>query len=114
MATSTQVMTARMKPICAYSSAAGCFSKGYASSACSHSREGSMPSRMRYSARVILGPSWLNQVDERKDHDPNDVDEVPIKPGKLDIEAVLLLYTALQGHAEQRKQDQHADRHVGA
>src|SRR5260370_22325576 len=56
----------------------------------------------------------LNQIDQRENDDPDDVDEVPVKPRKLDVQRVLLLDAAAQGICEKREQDQYADRDVGA
>src|ERR1700730_4672929 len=55
----------------------------------------------------------LNPIDQREDDDPDDVNEVPVKPGKLDVQRVLLLDAAAQGIGEKREQDQYADRDVG-
>src|SRR4029453_1879661 len=70
------------------------------------------------SALPVLGESHpatsrrLYQVNESKDHDPDDIDEVPVQPGQLDIEAVLLLDSPLQRHRKERQQDEHAYRDV--
>src|SRR5690242_7279211 len=52
---------------------------------------------------VIAAPPLLlvgNQVDDREDHDPHDVDEVPVETGDLDrlglVGAELALVRALQ------------------
>src|SRR2546425_6480181 len=105
MATSTPVIRARIEPICAYSSGPGCFSTCAASATCWSSRGISAPPRPRYSASVILGASWLYQVHEREDHDPHNVDEVPVEAGQFNIQAVLLLDSTLQRHREEREQD---------
>src|SRR5437879_10703610 len=63
----------------------------------------------------MCNPSlWLNQIDEREDDDPDNVDEVPVKPGKLDVQRVLLLDAAAQRISEKREQDEYTDRDVGA
>src|SRR6266567_3117147 len=105
MATSTPVIRARIEPICAYSRGPGCFSACAASATCSSPRGASTPPRLRYSASVILGASWLYQIHEREDHDPHNIDEVPVEAGQFYIQAVLLLDPPLQRHREEREQD---------
>src|SRR4051794_16496591 len=42
-----------------------------------------------------------DQIDEREDHDPDDIDEVPVEADKLDGEVIALLDAPLQGaHVE--------------
>ena len=56
----------------------------------------------------------LDEVDERKDRDPDDVDEVPVQRRDVDEQRVLGSEPALDVDREQREQPEHAGRHVRA
>src|SRR5215208_6456302 len=55
-----------------------------------------------------------DQVDEGEDDDPDDVDEVPVQPGYLDIKGLLRWNPAAQGEEEDRQEPGNPDRHVRA
>src|SRR5581483_12012599 len=107
MPTSMLVITASARPIRRYSAGPGC---GRPPASVSWPAWSSV---RRYSARVMLYcPLLLNQVDQREDHDPNDIDEVPVEPGQLHVQALLLRDPSAQRHDEERHQDEHPNRHV--
>src|SRR5829696_2974054 len=55
-----------------------------------------------------------DQVDKREDDDPDNVDEVPVQPGDLDVEGLLRGESAAQGEEENRQEPGHTDCHVRA
>src|SRR5688500_800902 len=61
-----------------------------------------------------MGSPLLNQVDERKDRDPDHVDEVPVQRGDVDPQRVLWLQAALHVDREQRTEPDDTGGHVGA
>jgi hypothetical protein len=61
-----------------------------------------------------MSGSVLDEVDEREDRDPDDVDEVPIQRGDVDVDGVSGLEPALVVDREQRPEPDHASRHVCA
>src|SRR5579862_5403265 len=62
---------------------------------------------------MALSSSW-DEVDDREDDDPHDVDEVPVEAGDLDHLGPGLRDLAADRHAHQRQQHQDAERHVHA
>src|SRR5581483_8982857 len=62
--------------------------------------------------------SWSSlggdEVDDREDHDPHDVDEVPVEAGDLDHLGLLLRQLAPQRQVPQRQQHHDAERDVHA
>src|ERR1044071_8688905 len=50
----------------------------------------------------------FDEVDEREDRDPDDVDEVPVERRDVDEERVLRLQPALDVDREERQQPEHA------
>ncbi len=59
-------------------------------------------------------PWLLNQVDEGEDHDPDDVDEVPVQRAEVHEQRILRAESAFAVDEEQRHQPQHADADVSA
>src|SRR5687767_7854114 len=59
-------------------------------------------------------PWLLNEVDEGEDHDPDDVDEVPVQRAEVNEQRVLRTKPALPVDEEQRHQPQHAGADVRA
>src|ERR1700716_1387687 len=55
-----------------------------------------------------------DQVHDGEDHDPDDVDEVPVEAGDLDLLGVALVESTLGGEAPEGDQPDDADRDVGA
>src|SRR3954454_1206404 len=58
--------------------------------------------------------SFRQQVDDGEDHDPDDVDEVPVQPGDLHPLGVALRDATLHRETPQRDQPHDPDEHVGA
>src|SRR5689334_8100151 len=56
----------------------------------------------------------LDEVDEREDHDPHHVDEVPVQRRDIDNERVLGSEPAAAINGEERQQPEHTNRHVRA
>src|SRR5215208_3671969 len=56
----------------------------------------------------------LDEVDDGEDHDPDDVDEVPVQSRDIDDERVLGAESATHVDREERQQPQHAHGHVRA
>src|SRR6267143_6249943 len=54
----------------------------------------------------------LDEVNEREDHDPDDVDEVPVQRGEVDVDGVLRSEPTPVVDREQREKPQHAGGHV--
>src|SRR5438034_10987057 len=55
-----------------------------------------------------------DQVHEREDHDPHNIDEVPVQPDELDRQIVAFLDTTLKRPHVQRRQHEHTDGDVRA
>src|SRR6185295_18772309 len=53
-------------------------------------------------------PALLDEVDEREDRDPDNVDEVPVERRDVDEKCVLRLQPALDVDREERQQPEHA------
>src|SRR5688572_18678155 len=53
-----------------------------------------------------------DEVDDREDEDPHDVDEVPVEAGDLDLQVLLGRELAPQRDADQRQQPEDPDGHV--
>src|SRR5215216_5329923 len=62
---------------------------------------------------VVMG-SGRDQVDEREDDDPHDVDEVPVEADDLDDLALVARHAAAAHHPRQGQQHDDADGDVGA
>ena len=69
--------------------------------------------RVRMCVLVSHG-SLLDQVYESENHDPHDVDEVPVQRGEIDDERIARSKSATVVDREERQQPEHAGRHVGA
>src|SRR4029077_21141736 len=71
---------------------------------------------------ATTGGSWCSmviasrrdQVDEGEDHDPDDVDEVPVEADELDHLGLVPRHLVLADHADQRQQHDDADGDVDA
>src|SRR5947209_3040407 len=101
-------MTARISPMMTY-----VFAPGWA---CSSSCSPASCSRW-CSVVLIVSPVDLlirNQIHEREDQNPHDVDEVPVQAGDLYEQRMLLMQAPAQGVRHQRHQPEHADEHVRA
>src|SRR5262249_23128092 len=58
---------------------------------------------------LLSSAHTLEQVDEREDHDPDDVDEVPVEPAQLDGEALAPRQPARERRRRQGEQPDHTD-----
>src|SRR5262245_43836005 len=68
-----------------------------------------------WAASLMTGSSLLlDQIDQGEDRDPHDVDEVPVEPGDLHVEAVSGRQLAHERHHVQAREPDHAHRHVRA
>src|SRR5690349_21559030 len=56
----------------------------------------------------------LDEVHEREDRDPDDVDEVPVQGSEVDVDRVLRLQSTPVVDGEERQQPEHASRDVRA
>src|SRR5688500_7079191 len=61
-----------------------------------------------------ISSSLLDQVHEREDHDPDDVDEVPVQRREIHVQRVVRAEAALDVDREERPEPEHARRHVRA
>src|SRR5579863_8002682 len=103
------VMTVRMVAIFQYTDHVGCSCS--APRACSTaSTDASVP--CEESADIMSRLS--DQVDEREDRDPDDIDEVPIQGHDVDVQGVLGAEPALEIDRQHREQPDDAGRHVRA
>src|SRR5206468_7789036 len=64
--------------------------------------------------RSVTGRSSWDEIDERKDRDPHDVDEVPVEPGDLDLDGVRDGEPTPEIEHPERQQPEHADGDVDA
>src|SRR4051794_7038019 len=63
---------------------------------------------------AVTSSSLFDQVDDGEDHDPNDVDEVPVQTGDLDGLGLFGRQLAAHRHGPQRDQHHDAERDVNA
>src|SRR3954463_12535860 len=61
-----------------------------------------------------MGVGLLDEVDESEDHDPDDVDEVPVQRREVDVDRVLRSQPAPVVDREQGEAPEDAGRDVGA
>src|SRR5262245_39084734 len=125
---STPVMTTSTTATTTYCSGSGCalISPGSSPGACRCADSGMRSSRSSRSvsvdpAVVATVPSVLmtnrsvgDQVDDGEDHDPDDVDEVPVQAGDLHPFGVALSHALLHRETPQRHQPDDAAGDVGA
>src|SRR5258705_8167773 len=64
-------------------------------------------------SRAMVG-ALLDEVDEREDHDPDDIDEVPVQRGQIDVDGVLRSETTPVVDRQQGEEPEHAGGHVRA
>src|SRR5687768_10435825 len=74
------------------------------------------PSATARARAVCERPPWLllDEVNEREDRDPHDVDEVPVQGGYVDQQRVLGSEPAPDVDREQREEPEHSCGHVRA
>src|SRR4051812_1825285 len=60
-----------------------------------------------------IGVGLLDEVDEGEDHDPDDVDEVPVQRGEVDVDRVLRPEPASVVDREQGEEPENPGGHVG-
>src|SRR5580700_10314655 len=65
-------------------------------------------------AGALMALDVLEQVDGREDHDPDDVDEVPVEAHHLDVDRLLLRQPARERVEEHAGEPDDADQHVEA
>src|SRR3954452_20866942 len=131
MPTSIAVTTQRITAMITYWNGDGCGRSSPGSIASSSDRIVLRPSRSRAArSSAVPGSSAgssdaatevsslmfaasRDEVDDGEDHDPHDVDEVPVQTGDLDLLGMLHPDAVLHRHAPQRQQPDDPDRDVG-
>src|SRR4051794_30197650 len=108
------VITTSTTAIMTYWRGCGCRCSCATTSPCS-TPTSSPPLPESSSPVVMVGASLVrNQVHDREDHDPHDVDEVPVQTGDLDGLGLLGGQLALQRPLVDRQEPEDADRDVRA
>src|SRR3954464_8704133 len=79
-------MSVRMSATFQYVDQVGCACSSSPWGACAWASAES--GRLVMLAWVSIGPPLLDEVDEREDRDPHDVDEVPVQRGSVDEKSV--------------------------
>src|SRR4051812_14813261 len=132
MPTSIAVITQRMIAIITYWNGDGCGRSSPGSIASSSdlitlnparssiARSSGVPGRSAGSSGAatevssVMCAASRDEVDDREDHDPDDIDEVPVQTGDLDLLGVLDPDAVLHRHPPQREEPDDPDGHVRA